>query len=98
MPVSFNTDVINYDFTTSASKAYGNNQKQLAMGVFAILLGDVNQDGVVDLSDLVDMNADLTLGSIAYIVYDLNGDGVVDISDLVAIDGNLTNGVVVITP
>ena len=98
LPVSFNTDVINYDFTTSASKAYGNNQKQLAMGVFAILLGDVNQDGVVDLSDLVDMNADLTLGSIAYIVYDLNGDGVVDLSDLVAIDGNLTNGVVVITP
>ncbi len=97
-PVSFETDVVNYDFSSSIDKVLGNNQKQLSQGKFAIKVGDVNQDGVVDISDLVDMDADLTYGSIGYIVYDLNGDGVVDISDLVAIDENLTNGAVVITP
>ena len=97
-PISFASDTISYNFTTVASKAYGDNQKEIAPGIFAILVGDVNQDGVVDISDLVAMDADLTNGTLGYIVYDLNGDGVVDISDLVKIDENLTNGVVVITP
>jgi hypothetical protein len=97
-PVSFAADTINYDFTTSASKAYSDNQKQVSPNTFAMYVGDVNQDGVVDLSDLVTMDGDLTNGTVAYIVYDLNGDGVVDISDLVAIDENLTNGVEVMTP
>jgi hypothetical protein len=97
-PVSFAGDTITYDFTTSAAKAYGDNQKEVAPGIFALLVGDANQDGVVDISDLVAMDADLTNGTLGYIVYDLNGDGVVDISDLVKIDENLTNGVVVMTP
>jgi hypothetical protein len=97
-PISFASDTISYNFTTVASKAYGDNQKEVAPGIFAMLVGDVNQDGVVDISDLVAMDADLTNGTLGYIVYDLNGDGVVDISDLVKIDENLTNGVVVITP
>jgi hypothetical protein len=97
-PISFDGTVINYDFTSSDTKAYGDNQKQVYPGKYAILVGDVNQDGVVDLSDLVEMDSDLTGGTVAYIVYDLNGDGVVDLSDLVTIDENLTNGTVVITP
>ncbi len=97
-PVSFESDTIYYDFTTAASKAYGDNQKEVAPGIYAFMVGDVNQDGIIDLSDLVVMDTDLTVGTLGYIVYDLNGDGVVDISDLVAIDENLTNGVVVMTP
>jgi hypothetical protein len=97
-PLSFAGDTIAYDFTTSATKAFGDNQKEVAPGIFAIMVGDANQDGVVDISDLVAMDSDLTNGTLGYIVYDLNGDGVIDISDLVKIDENLTNGVVVITP
>ena len=97
-PVSFANDTVTYDFTNAIDKAYGDNQKQVSPGKFAILVGDVNQDGVVDLSDLVNMDSDLTNGSLGYIVYDLNGDGIIDLSDLVKIDENLTNGVVVITP
>lgn len=96
--VSFDNDTVYYDFTTSADKAYGSNQKQVAPGKFAIMVGDVNQDGVVDISDLVDMDSDLTNGTTGYIVYDLNGDGVVDISDLIVIDENLKNGAVSIIP
>jgi hypothetical protein len=97
-PISFSGDTITYNFSNSISTAYGDNLKEVAIGSYVILVGDVNQDGVVDLSDLVEMDTDLTNGSIGYIVYDLNGDGVVDLSDLVTIDENLTNGSVAITP
>ncbi len=97
-PISFAGDTVNYNFTLSASQAFADNQKEVSTNTFAIMVGDVNQDGVVDLSDLVFMDYDLTNGTVAYIVTDLNGDGVVDLSDLVVIDENLTYGVVVITP
>lgn len=97
-PVSLAPDIINYDFTNAVSKAFGDNQKEITNGIYTIMVGDVNQDGVVDISDLVEMDNDLTNGSIGYLVYDLNGDGVVDISDLVVIDENLTNGIVVNNP
>jgi hypothetical protein len=98
IPMSFNTSIINYDFTTAASQAFGDNQIEVSIGIFAFFVGDVNQDEVIDLSDLVEMDTDLTNGTVAYVVYDLNGDGVVDLSDLVAIDVNLTNGIVALYP
>jgi hypothetical protein len=98
LPISFNQLTINYNFTTAATQAFGDNQKQIATGVYALFVGDVNQDEVIDLSDLVAMDTDLTNGTVDYVVYDLNGDGVVDLSDLVAIDVNLTNGVVSMYP
>ncbi len=97
-PISFSSDTISYNFTNSISKAFGDNLKVLAIGRYAIMVGDVNHDGVVDISDLVNMDFDLTNGTSGYIINDLNGDGVVDLSDLVTIDENLTNGVVTITP
>lgn len=96
--ISFNSDSVYYDFTNSADKAYGNNLKYIAQGKYALFVGDVNQDGVVDIFDLVDMDSDLNNGTTGYIVYDLNGDGVVDIFDLVVIDENLNNGVTSISP
>jgi len=96
-PISFTGTSISYNFSTGAAQAYGDNMKD-KNGVYVFYVGDVNQDEVVDLSDLVDMDVDLTNGTVAYVVYDLNGDGVVDLSDLVAIDENLTNGVVSMYP
>ncbi len=97
-PVSFTNQSVNYNFTDASNKAYGDNLKQVAAGIYAIYVGDVNQDEVIDLSDLVNMDFDLTYGTVDYIVYDLNGDGVVDLSDLVTIDENLTNGCVSLYP
>jgi len=97
-PVSFSAQNINYNFTDSETKAYGDNLKQVAPGIYAIFVGDVNQDEVVDLFDLVDMDYDFTNGTVAYIVYDINGDGVVDLFDLITMDENFTNGVVAIYP
>jgi hypothetical protein len=97
-PISFATGTINYNFASSDSQTYGNNVKQVATGIYAAMIGDVNQDGVVDIFDLIDMDSDLTDGSAGFLVNDLNGDGVVDIFDLIIVDDNLTNGASIVTP
>ena len=38
-----------YNFTTSASQAYGGNQVELAPGIFALYSGDVVKDATVAL-------------------------------------------------
>jgi len=97
-PVAIIPDEVFYNFSDSSIKSYGATLKQMAVGKFAIRVGDVNQDGVVDISDLVDMDYDITNGTVGFVNNDLNGDGVVDISDLVTIDENLTIGASKITP
>jgi len=97
-PILFKGQTISYIFYDSYSKAYGGNQKFIKNGKYGIFVGDVNQDGIIDLLDLVSMDADLTYGFMGYTVYDLNGDGVVDLGDLITIDINITNGVIEITP
>ncbi len=98
IPVAFGGDTIVYSFIDADSKAFASNQKQVSAGIFALLVGDLNQDEVIDISDLVNLDIDLSLGSLGYLVNDLNGDGVVDLSDLVAIDENLIVGAVVYKP
>jgi hypothetical protein len=71
----------NYDFSISASQAYGENQK-LMSGVYVIYAGDVNQDGVVDAEDLISVDNDAAGFTAGYLNTDCNGDGMVDPSDL----------------
>lgn len=98
LPVSFNSKSITYDFSTAANKAYRTDlttpatMKEVIPGVFAILVGDVNQDLVIDGFDLLDMDADITNGASGYLSNDANGDGVVDGFDLQVMDENVTNG------
>lgn len=70
-----------YNFSNAANKAYGSNQKLLATGVYGIYAGDVNQDGVVNISDRNIINDAYQTTSIGYLTSDVNGDGTVNISD-----------------
>ncbi|MBS1519060.1 MAG: hypothetical protein JSS91_13315 [Bacteroidetes bacterium] len=79
-----------YDFTTSASQAYSANEI-LVNSKYCIHSGDVNQDGVVDLSDLQNIDNDAFNFSAGYISTDVTGDGVVDISDLSITENNAFN-------
>jgi hypothetical protein len=93
-----NGTAYNYNFTTSASQAYGNNMV-LKGTKYCIYSGDANQDGTVDGSDasLIDQDAyNVVTGS--YIVTDLNADDIVDGSDFAACDNNAYNFVSKITP
>lgn len=91
---------LNYDFTTAASQAFGNNLKQTNTSPvrFAIFSGDINQDGTIDASDISDVNNDASNSLSGYVNTDLNGDDFVDGSDLSIVDNNAFTGVSVITP
>ena len=97
-PVTINYN-LKYDFTTTASKAYGNNMTETFdhMG-WAFYSGDINQDGAIDGSDFLILDPDIQSGVGGYIVTDLNGDGSVDGSDFLVFDPNSQNGIGAITP
>jgi uncharacterized protein (TIGR02145 family) len=75
------TNGITYDFTTAASQAYGNNQIEVAPGIYAIYTGDMNQDGTINEADLPIFTSANTTAAHGYVVSDLNGDGSVDLLD-----------------
>lgn len=88
---------LNYDFSAADSQSYGNNLINVD-GKWCIFSGDINQDGIVDLSDvgLIDLeNLNFICG---YTITDLNGDYIVDISDLSIADSNNLQFISKITP
>jgi hypothetical protein len=94
-PVSFAGSVINYDFTTAATQAYGNDAQALVdAGKYAMYSGELDHDMFyfVDLSDLPFEEVDVELGSLGYIITDIDGNGWVDLTDLAFIEANLVLG------
>lgn len=91
---------LNYNFTTALTQAYGDNMKQVDFSPvrYAIYSGDVNQDGTVDVSDLLDIDNDVAVYAIGNLVTDLNADEIVDLTDIVIADNNAANFVGAITP
>jgi len=94
---TFTSGNLNYDLTTSSSQAYGNNQ--ILKGTkYCIYNGDVNQDGIIDGSDVSMTDNDAFNLLSGYLNTDLNGDNIIDASDLVVVDNNSFNFVMKITP
>ena len=87
LPVSMN-DPVEYDFTDAASKAFGNNLRDLGNGKFAVWSGDVNQDGFVESADFSTIENDSQLFLFGYYVSDLTGDGIVESADYSLIENN----------
>jgi hypothetical protein len=96
--VSFAADNLSYDFTTSASQAYGSNQAKLKDGIYGIYTGDLNQDGIADNMDLLLLKKKAKAFSSGYLKEDLNGDGIVDNMDKVILKKNVKGFVYVMTP
>jgi subtilisin-like proprotein convertase family protein len=98
--LNFSTDSLNYDFTSSASRAFGSNQIKVDTSPlrFAIYNGDVNQDGSVDLSDLTLIDNDSYNFVSGYKKTDLNGDNITDLSDYTIADNNAFNFVSLVRP
>ena len=96
-PVTADSSVYNYDFTASAGNAYGNNLK-LINGNYCIYTGDPDQNGLVDLTDVISVYNDATVFSSGFVVTDLNGDGITDLSDIILAYNNSSDFVHKITP
>jgi hypothetical protein len=96
-PIHF-TATTTYDFATSLSQAFGDNQKDLLDGNFAMFSGDYDQSKAVDIFDFPLYDFDnLNFGS-GYLATDINGDGGVDIFDFPVYDANNLNFVGSIHP
>jgi parallel beta-helix repeat protein len=97
IPVSFLNPVISYNFSSGAAQAYGSNQKVM-FGTYVLYGGDVNQDGIVDGSDMAAIDNASTAVLHGYVPEDANGDAIVDGSDMAMIDNNSTATVMVHHP
>lgn len=96
-PVSFLSTIISYDFTLNKSKAYGSNLKKVGTK-YVIYCGDINQDGIVDGSDMAAIDNASTIFTKGYIPEDLNCNGSVDAGDMAIADNNITICVIKQTP
>lgn len=83
---------------SQSNNAYGDNQKQVEPGVWAIYSGDVNQDGIIDFIDQITMDNDVFSYAFGYVVTDLNGDAVVDYLDQIILDNNVSAFIGVASP
>jgi hypothetical protein len=90
IPIDYSTfTTIYYTFTSDLTQAYGNNLKPLTGGgYFAIYSGDVNQDGIIDGTDMSDLENDVNAFLVGYVVTNINGDGLVDATDITFLENN----------
>jgi hypothetical protein len=89
--------VLSYDFTDSASKAYGLNMVRVGTK-YCLWSGDVNNDGIIDFTDLVMVDNASNSFSSGYIPEDVNGDNFADFSDLALVDNASYNVIMTIRP
>ena len=98
LPVPFTGSTISYDFSIAASQAYGDNQKDVGGGYYAIWGADVNQDGIVDSGDMNPVENESMVVTMDYVPEDVNGDGIVDSGDMNIVENNSMAVIMVITP
>jgi PKD repeat protein len=91
-PVVFSGGSVNYDFTTSASQAHGNNLLNVN-GIYVIYSGDVNQDGHINTSDMVNIETAAGIFTNGYYAQDINGDAIVDFHDMVPVELNIIKAI-----
>ena len=97
--VNFNTRTIVYDFTSSDSKAFGNNMIQLTNGKWGIFSGKVDIDiNQIDIDDINFIRSGILDYIEGYSAFDLNGDGYVTNDDLQIIKPHFRNFVSLESP
>ncbi|MBK8550197.1 MAG: hypothetical protein IPL53_03730 [Ignavibacteria bacterium] len=81
------SDTLNYNFSDFQSKAFGNNTVQVGTK-WTNYSGDVNQNGFIDLADVVLTNNGASAFSTGYVTTDVNGNRIVDLEDVLITYGN----------
>ena len=95
--LSFSGSVLNYNFTTDSTKAYGNNMTKKG-SKWVLFVGDISHEGVIDGTDMSLLDNAAAVFTTGYVKEDCNGDNVVDGSDGLLIENNAYNFVSVIKP
>jgi hypothetical protein len=91
-----------FNFLTPANQSYGNNMKFIgnisSTDYYAMYSGDVNQDKVIDGTDVGSIDNDAANFQFGYLATDLNGDSFVDGSDFLIADNNAAAYVSAVEP
>ena len=97
---SFSSNFLAYNFSNAITKAYGNNLKLIDSSPtrYGIFSGDPNQDGFVNLADLIKVFNDGTIFLTGYVPSDINGNNVVNLIDLLITQNNSSGFVTVVKP
>ena len=97
---AFVSNSLTLNMTASALMAYGNNLVQVdaAPVRYADYSGDVNQDGLVDLTDIVNVYNAASAFVTGYKVSDINGDDLTDLTDILITYNNSSSFVSKATP
>ncbi|MEO8665220.1 MAG: hypothetical protein ABI462_06970, partial [Ignavibacteria bacterium] len=89
-----------YDFTANSSSAFGNNLAQIdtAPLKFGLYSGDINQDGTINLTDIISCYNGAINFITGYKVTDVNGDNNTNLSDILIVYNNSVKFVTRIIP
>lgn len=96
----FTASSLSYDFTTANTQAYGNNMINIDSSPvrYAVFNGDINSDGIVDLTDVIEIYNKSSSFTTGYEVTDLTGDNLTDLTDLLLAYNNSAGFVAVMRP
>lgn len=86
-----------YNFTNSQNKAYGNNLV-FTGNRFSIYSGDVDQNGVINLNDMIAAYNDASQFLTGYKNTDVTGDNITNLEDIILIFNNSAKFIGRITP
>lgn len=91
---------MSYNFINPVTQAFGDNMVQIDTSPvrFGIYSGDINQDGVIDASDISVVENDAANSVSGYVNTDVTGDDIVDAADMSLVDNNAFYAVSVIRP
>jgi len=89
--------IYNYDFTSSVSQAFGNNLIQKG-SKFCMYSGEINNDGFINLEDLLSIYNDAEMFKTGNVKTDLTGDKLVDLNDILIVFNNSSGFIGVIRP
>lgn len=94
-----NSDII-YRFSDNESRAFGDNEIQIDDDpfLFAIYSGDIDQNGFIDLTDVVLVFNDVSNFTTGYNKTDVTGDNISDLNDVILTFNNANNFVAKIVP
>jgi hypothetical protein len=88
---------MSYDFTVSDNRAFGNNEMLIGTK-YCIYSGDINNDGSVNLEDILGASNAASNFSAGYYKEDVNGNSLVELNDVLTVYNNAGNFVHKITP
>ena len=93
-------DSISYNFTNASTKAFGNNQVQVDASPvgYAVYSGDMNQDGFINLTDVLGVYNAASSFVNGYVPSDMNGDYLTDLTDILITNNNSNNFVSLMRP